>query len=131
MRIYKNIVIGNVGLFENDEEIYWTTSLPEEAEIIKNENEMEYTNVIYSFEYDMMTDFCVKEIMEIMYNELSINQIKEIYKEETEIKELFNRYMVGKLKEDEIQKVSKEILDKTDRAKTLASVSLYHSLTNK
>ena len=28
----------------------------------------------------MMTDFCVKEIMEIMYNELSINQIKEIYK---------------------------------------------------
>lgn len=131
MRIYKNIVIRNFGLFENDEEIYWTTSLPEEAEIIKNENEMEYTNVIYSFEYDMMTDFCVKEIMEIMYNELSINQIKEIYKEETEIKELFNRYMVGKLKEDEIKKVSKEILNKTDTAKTLASVSLYHSLTNK
>ena len=39
--------------------------------------------------------------------------------------------MVGKLKEDEIQKISKEILDKTDSAKTLASVSLYHSLTNK
>ena len=80
MRIYKNIVIRKLGLFENDEEIYWTTSLPEEAEIIKNENEMKYTNVIYSFEYDMMTDFCVKEIMEIMYNELSINQIKEIYR---------------------------------------------------
>lgn len=117
------------GLFsshDNDVVDWWTLTPPAEAKIVEMDGDEEY-DILYAITYDT-DEMSTEELMEIMYTELALDEVKKICAKDKWINSLYLNYLKNPLNNKKVKKKIQKAIESTNATSSTVSGGIMASL---
>ena len=130
MKIYKMIYskkeVGFLGTYSKDS-TYWALTPREDAEIVFDKNDCKYYDKWYAIEKNL-ENMSIKKILEVMYKNLSFDEVKQLVNEDEFLNNIFLCYLANPMSSSEFNKKLDEIKKNTNNAEEMATLGFIGNL---
>lgn len=104
---------------------YWLLNAEEGSKIVRSRAECTCYKTLYAIERET-ENMSLKWLMDVMYKEMSVEEIKEICNNHEKLEQFFIAYLSGERMREDLE----EIKSAANSANDSASAALVHSLFN-